>query len=67
MFTGVRLHLRAIHRNPAHLHRTRFQCDPQNLFEQALQRLEMNLAEIRDRAEVRLIPRRQNTEMLPIT
>ncbi len=59
---GIGFDLRAVQRHPAHFQRTRFQRDLLNLFEESLQRLQMDLEEIGYDADVRLIIRRQHPE-----
>ena len=59
---GVGLDLRPIQGHPPQLHQPRATAQPQHLLEQPRQRRTMALAEIADRAEIRLIARRQEAE-----
>jgi len=45
-----------------HFHRSHFQRHLQDLLEQSLQRPNVDLAEVRDRSEVRFVARRQYLE-----
>src|SRR4030042_1925941 len=56
---GVGLDLRPIQGHPPQLHQPRATAQPQHLLEQPRQRPTMALADIADRAEIRLIARRQ--------
>jgi hypothetical protein len=62
MLAGIGLYLRPVQRHPTQLHRSCFQGDLQHLFKQSFQRGQVNLAEIRDGAEIGRVARRQNTE-----
>ncbi len=59
---GIGFHFRAIERHAAELYGTRFQRQSQRLLKKPLQRLVMNLAEIRNGTEVGLVVCRQNAE-----
>ena len=57
---GVGFHLRAVQRHPTQLHRPGFQRQPQHLLEQLVQRFQVDLAKVGNRAEVGLIAGRQH-------
>jgi len=62
VLAGVRLHLATVDRHPPQLHRTQLQRHPQHLPKQPFQRRQMDLAEVRDCAEVRLVARSQDAK-----
>lgn len=62
MLRRVGLHLRTVQRDAPERHRARFQCQPQDLLEEAPQRRQMLLAKVADRAKVRLIPGGQDAK-----
>ena len=59
---GVGLHLRAVERHPTQLHRPALERHPQHLLEQPLEGFQVDLAKIRDRAEVGLVAGRQHAK-----
>ena len=62
VLAGVGLHLGAVQGHPPQFQRPRFQRDFKHLFKQPGQRSQVELAEIRDGAEVRRIARRQHAK-----